>query len=553
MRHELAPRGNRFWRLDLLGLDLALLAASGAAAYLSSARVNTFAGSVLWPALFAVIVIGLSYLRGTYRRRVRLDLLDDLRATGSAVAVATSVVVTLRVLVEHAPASATAHSIRLGVFAAACIGAGRVALDLWQLNARRLGRTFVPTLIVGAGHVGRTTAKRLLEHPELGLRPIGFLDNEPREGIDGSDRLPVLGASWDFDRIATEHGVGQVIVTFSTAPSEVLLRIVRRCEELGIGVALVPRLFEKVTRRLTIDHLGGLPLVTSHPSNPKGWQIEVKYALDRIVALLLLCLLAPVFLACGLAVWLSHGRPILFRQRRVGRDGRLFEMLKFRSICSNGGLLPSFSDLPDDVAPGGVNGHDHLTRVGAFLRDTSLDELPQFINVLKGEMSIVGPRPERPEYVELFESRVYRYGDRHRVKSGITGWAQVNGLRGKTSLSDRVEWDNYYIENRSVWFDLKILGLTLLSLCGFPAPAKSTLVPLEYERGHSNGANKLSPGTGLDRRQVATGVGDHVGEDLVESPLGRPADGRADLLEQGDAVKHVLDPLPVDLIVRDEL
>ena len=183
----------------------------------------------------------------------------------------------------------------------------------------------------------------------------------------------------------------------------------------------------------------------------------------------------------------------------------------------------------------------------------SLDELPQFINVLKGEMSIVGPRPERPEYVELFAARVYRYVDRHRVKSGITGWAQVNGLRGMTSLSDRVEWDNYYIENRSLWFDLKIIGLTLLSLCGFPALAKLSGVTLEHERGYSNGAHKLSPGTGLDRREVATGVGDHVGEDLVESARRRPADGGADLLDQGDAVKHVLDPLPVDLIVREEL
>jgi lipopolysaccharide/colanic/teichoic acid biosynthesis glycosyltransferase len=177
-----------------------------------------------------------------------------------------------------------------------------------------------------------------------------------------------------------------------------------------------------------------------------------------------MCLLAPVLLGCALATWISLGRPILFRQRRVGRDGREFDMLKFRSLRPNGNESENLFDLPDDTAPGGVEAGDRVTKVGAFLRNTSLDELPQLLNVFKGEMSIVGPRPERPEFVELFEPRVHRYYDRHRVKAGITGWAQVNGLRGQTSLSDRVEWDNYYIENASLWLDIKIIGRTILAL-----------------------------------------------------------------------------------------
>jgi lipopolysaccharide/colanic/teichoic acid biosynthesis glycosyltransferase len=170
-------------------------------------------------------------------------------------------------------------------------------------------------------------------------------------------------------------------------------------------------------------------------------------------------------LACAIAVWISLGRPILFRQRRVGCDGREFEMLKFRSLRPDAARMGDALDLPDeDTAPGGAESDDRVTKVGAFLRNTSLDELPQLLNVLKGEMSLVGPRPERPEFVELFEPRVYRYFDRHRVKAGITGWAQVNGLRGRTSLSDRVEWDNYYIENFSLWLDLKIVGKTIVTL-----------------------------------------------------------------------------------------
>jgi exopolysaccharide biosynthesis polyprenyl glycosylphosphotransferase len=269
-----------------------------------------------------------------------------------------------------------------------------------------------------------------------------------------------------------EHGIGQVIVTFSTAPSGVLLRIVNRCEELGIAVALVPRLFEKVTERLTIEHLGGLPLITSRLSNPKGWQFIVKYALDRLLAFILVVLLLPILIGCALAVWLRMGWPIFFRQPRVGRDGKEFDMLKFRSM--NGGLEAGAEadaewlaqQLRRDTSATeiGFDPDRRLTSVGEFLRNSSLDELPQLFNVLKGEMSLVGPRPERTSYVRQLESHIYRYSDRHRVKAGITGWAQVNGLRGQTSLSDRVEWDNYYIENASLWLDLKIIGRTILAL-----------------------------------------------------------------------------------------
>jgi lipopolysaccharide/colanic/teichoic acid biosynthesis glycosyltransferase len=174
-------------------------------------------------------------------------------------------------------------------------------------------------------------------------------------------------------------------------------------------------------------------------------------------------LTAPVFAAAALGTMLSVGRPVFFRQPRVGRDGRRFEMLKFRSMrtVSEPVVLP---DLPANTAPGGIEGDDRRTEFGAFLRRTSLDELPQLLNVVRGEMSLIGPRPERPDFVSLFERNVPRYGDRHRVKSGITGWAQVHGLRGKTSLSDRVEWDNFYIENWSLWLDIKILLMTVLAV-----------------------------------------------------------------------------------------
>jgi lipopolysaccharide/colanic/teichoic acid biosynthesis glycosyltransferase len=178
------------------------------------------------------------------------------------------------------------------------------------------------------------------------------------------------------------------------------------------------------------------------------------------MAFVLLLVISPVFVTLALLVKLSSPGPIFFSQPRVGRDGRVFGCLKFRTMRAAEESDAEFQ-LKSGAAPGGVEGVDRRTKIGRILRATSLDELPQFVNVLRGEMSLVGPRPERPEFVELFEAQIQRYGERHRVRAGVTGWAQVHGLRGQTSIADRAEWDNYYIENWSIALDLKILALTI--------------------------------------------------------------------------------------------
>ncbi len=441
-----------------------MLAAAAAATVVGAHQADLPSASVGWLVVFSVLILVFARLRGMYTPRLRLDVLDDLRGVVTTTALAAMVVLSARVALADGGLLA-AETFRPWVFATVYLGAGRAALAWSQSRTRALGETALPTLIIGAGQVGRLTARRLLEHPELGLKPIGYLDKEPMDA-PGGPTLPVLGASWDLDRLVEDYGVKHVVVTFSTAPHHVLLRLVRRCEELGVDVTFVPRLFEQVGQRVTIDHLGGLPLVSVERANPRGWQFAIKYTADRIVAAFGLLLIAPVLLTAMLAVRLSLGRPIFFRQTRVGRDGRPFEMLKLRTMRPqrDGSNVIEPEWLPADVAPGGIEGDDRRTRVGAFLRRTCIDELPQLINVARGEMSLIGPRPERPEYVEFFAERIYRYGDRHRVKAGITGWAQVNGLRGKTSLSDRVEWDNHYIENWSLWLDVKIGLLTVLSV-----------------------------------------------------------------------------------------
>jgi exopolysaccharide biosynthesis polyprenyl glycosylphosphotransferase len=245
----------------------------------------------------------------------------------------------------------------------------------------------------------------------------------------------------------------------------VLVDKVRECEMLGVEVSLVPRLYESISDRATLEHVGGLPLLTLRTVDPKGWQFAVKHALDRAFALVALVAAAPLMIGITIAIRLTSPGPILFRQRRVGRDGSQFDVLKFRTMREPAG--PTEFKLQHGCAPGGIEGDDRRTPIGRLLRDLSLDELPQFVNVLRGDMSLVGPRPERPEFVELFARDVARYDDRHRVKSGITGWAQVNGLRGQTSIADRVEWDNFYIRNWSLRFDLRVMVLTVAEVLRF--------------------------------------------------------------------------------------
>ncbi len=431
----------------------------------------------VWHALvLSAVVVVLLALRGFYRPRLRLQMLDDLPTIAGTTAAAAMAVISARALLGSDPY--TPWNVHYWLFATVWLTAGRAAMHVAHTRARSHGEGVRQTLIVGAGRLGNVVARRLLERPELGLQPVGFLDKEPLDvGADGA-MLPVLGASWDLDRIIAEHRVQHVIVTFSTAPHHVLLALARRCRELGVTVSMVPRLFEMGGRRVAVEHLGGVPLVAVEPTDPKGWQFALKYALDRAVAAVALLVTLPLLVAIAVAIRLTTGTPTFYRQTRIGRDGRRFQMLKFRTMKGDPALEGeadadwALEQIRDHGAPRPrterANGFraprsagDRRTRLGRALRHFSLDELPQLINVLKGEMSLVGPRPERENYVARFEEVVYRYGDRHRVKSGITGWAQVNGLRGKTSLADRVEWDNFYVENWSPWLDVKIVVMTI--------------------------------------------------------------------------------------------
>ena len=454
----------RHWsRLQLL-TDIVVLYTAAMLALFADSSVRAVTSNRWLATIFPILVILMMRARRSPDARLNASLLDTVTYVLGVVSLAAMLTISLASIAGGADPLGLAP--RLWLFAAVYLGVARAVLVSARRQAMHTEALQTPTLIVGAGMIGTHLVKRLAGEPGYGLRPVGFLDADPlpRRDRGAGLPLPVLGGLDQLQTAIARTGARHVILAFSGERDHDLVAKVRQCEALGVGVSLVPRLYEAINERTSLDHVGGLPLLTLHSIDPRGWQFAIKHSLDRTGALVGLLLAAPVMIAVAVAVRLSSPGPILFRQRRVGRDGREFDVLKFRTMQMAPEATTGGFELPDGVAPGGIEGADRRTTVGKLLRDLSLDELPQLINVLRGDMSLVGPRPERPEYVARFARDIARYEDRHRVKSGITGWAQVHGLRGQTSIDDRVEWDNYYIQNWSLRLDLRILVLTIAEM-----------------------------------------------------------------------------------------
>ncbi len=413
-------------------------------------------------AVFPPLTILLLSARGRYQHSLRESVLDGLTPGFGAVSISAMSMVTLQLLVAGEGGSVGLLMAWTWIVSLGGVTLIGVALTLLRRTLHRRRLVDVPTLIVGADRMGTDVAARLLRHPEFGLRPVGFLD-APEAAAPAGDAPPILGDLDRFAQVCVEHGIRHVIIGFPGAPDAAVLELVSRCDALGLKTSVVPRLTDAVNREARLEYLGIVPLVTLSALNLEGGGFVIKHLLDRLVASIALVGLAPLLALVAVAVRLSSPGPILFRQPRTGRDGRVFGLLKFRTMTV-GREAPAQYVLQQGCAPGGVEGVDRRTRVGRLLRRTSLDELPQLLNVMRGEMSIVGPRPERPEYADLFLTEVDRYRDRHRVRAGITGLAQVHGMRGQTPVIDRVELDNFYIEHWSLTFDLKILVRTIPAL-----------------------------------------------------------------------------------------
>ena len=316
-------------------------------------------------------------------------------------------------------------------------------------RARAVGTIAEPTLIVGAGEVAEHLADVMAQHPEYGLRLIGSVDTAGRE----VGNQPMLGDPRDLAAVVEDYGVRRVVIVYGVSERE-LVETLRSAERTSVEFHLVPRLWEVsaiAPDASNVDDLWGIPVIQLRRPTTRARNQLMKRCFDVVAASVLLVIAAPLMLLIALGVRLSGPGPILFRQKRVGLDGTLFEIMKFRSM----------HEIQDSDTRWSVGDDEGITRIGRLLRATSLDELPQLFNVLRGDMSLVGPRPERPHFADSFRATVPRYDGRHRVRAGMTGLPQVRGLRGDTSIVDRARLDNVYIEGWTLWGDCAIILRTI--------------------------------------------------------------------------------------------
>jgi Undecaprenyl-phosphate glucose phosphotransferase len=335
-------------------------------------------------------------------------------------------------------------------------GAAR-ALVVYQLKSRyRKGQGLRSVLILGAGPLGQIVFQKIHELPQLGFKVVGFAaDEEPAAAPNGGEMPTILGPIREVTDIIHRHNVEQVFIALPREDHEKLVASLSLLDQEMVDIRIVPDILQFVFVKAGLESLDGIPIINLAETPLSGWYGPVKRAADIFISTTALVILSPLLLIIALIVKMTSRGPVFYRQERMSLDGSLFTMLKFRSMREDAenktGAVWASKDDP------------RRTRIGSLLRRTSLDELPQLINVLKGEMSFVGPRPERPVFVDQFRNKVPRYMMRHKVKCGLTGWAQVNGLRGNTSIEKRIEYDIFYIENWSLSFDLRIVWRTLWS------------------------------------------------------------------------------------------
>jgi exopolysaccharide biosynthesis polyprenyl glycosylphosphotransferase len=409
---------------------------------------------VLWPVVF--------YFHGLYQSRRGRSQVDEIVTILLAVLLAT-VLLSVVIAWYRPPAAPGSHEYFtysrafLGLFALVDLlfVAGTRMLARGAMRRVRLrGHNLQRILVVGAGALGREITQKILAHREMGFEVVGFLDDDPRKLGTRVCGVPVLGTLRQAEEVLHTRSIDQVFLALPLEAHKKLLQLLELMARECVEIRLVPDILQYATLNATLEDVDGTPVINLSQVPLQGWNSMVKRGMDLAIALAALAGVLPVAPLLALAIWLEDRGPIFYRQERMGLDGKPFMILKFRSMRvdaeASSGPVWAIKDDP------------RRTHVGTFLRHWSLDELPQLWNVLRGDMSIVGPRPERPSFVREFKHKIPRYMLRHRVKSGITGWAQVHGWRGNTSIKKRIQYDLYYIQNWSLGLDFKILWMTLL-------------------------------------------------------------------------------------------
>ncbi|OLC42202.1 MAG: undecaprenyl-phosphate glucose phosphotransferase [Acidobacteria bacterium 13_1_40CM_65_14] len=418
----------------------------------------------LLPFIAVLVPVGFQ-LQGLYRLRRGRSRVDDFFAVlvGSILAVVFGIVATIYVEIYFAtPAARDRGAFEVSQAAWAIFLVLNVALTFTSrevvreaLERRwRAGIGLKRILIAGSGELGRLVADKILEHRELGYQIVGFVDDRASGDHLGYRGLPLLGTIDDAADICQRESVDHLYVALPPEQHVRMLQLIDSTSREFVDVKVVPDLLQVIALRARLEDLDGIPVININDVPLQGFNSIVKRAIDIAISFVALVALTIPFSVIAALIKLTSRGPVFYRQLRMGLDGSPFMIYKFRSM---------YDDAEADTGPVFASDQDpRRTPVGRVLRQSNVDELPQFWNVLRGEMSIVGPRPERPNFVAEFKHKIPQYMLRHKVKAGITGWAQVNGWRGNTSIEKRIEYDLYYIENWSVRLDLKIMWLTLL-------------------------------------------------------------------------------------------
>jgi exopolysaccharide biosynthesis polyprenyl glycosylphosphotransferase len=460
-------RADAIFTLALIANDLAMVAAAFYLSYwlrlkLPPAAINIapffdYVGMMMIQLFIMPILYFASRLYDVKRSMPRLDELYRIFAATSIGTVATIAFTTFifknSTLELDFPRVMVIYAWLLTVLLVTLSRSALVIVRNWM---RHRGHWSDRLLIVGTGDVGRMILQKVRQMPRLGYQVVGFVDGDSPPGQDIMG-VPVLGTVDDIPTIIQEHAIEEVIIGRPELSHQEVLAIISRCERGQVGIKIFPDLFQIIATELSIGDLGGLPLLTVRDIALRGWKLQLKRAVDIFGSGVGLIVLSPFLLLVAAAIKLDSPGPVFYAQERMGLDARPFWCLKFRSMRTDA----------EKGGPGWTTAGDpRVTRVGRVIRRLSIDEAPQFINVLVGDMSLVGPRPERPVYVEQFRHSIPRYMDRHREKAGLTGWAQVNGLRGDTSIAERTKYDLWYIENWSLWLDIKIILRTIFNMFG---------------------------------------------------------------------------------------
>lgn len=451
-------RAEFIFTATLLLMDAALIVLAFWAAYRVTFETNASAGATpnflnFAPMMLSTIlaVVGVYFFYRLYHQRRGESRIDEIYKLVPATSIGVIVAVALTTLLYRDLEYPRLLLIFVWLFTLLLVGVGRLAHGALRSLAYARGWGELRVLIVGANEAGNLILEKIRASPRLGYRPVAFLDEE-RVGMKVLG-LPVVARPEDLGDVVRAMKIDEVIIALPDAPHQQILSIVSKCEDGSVSIKVFPDVFQIMAAEVNIGDLSGLPLLAMRDVALRGWRLTLKRFVDLALSALWLVLMSPLYMLIALFVKFDSRGPVIFTQVRMGLDAKPFPMFKFRSM---------HADAEKD-GPGWTTPNDpRVTRVGRILRKTSLDEFPQFINVFLGHMSLVGPRPEQPAFVEQFRELVPRYMERHREKAGITGWAQVNGLRGDTSISERTKYDLYYIENWSLWFDFKILILTAI-------------------------------------------------------------------------------------------